>query len=67
MDLKLAAEDLRNISVPLQLAASTILTGFIGMKIGAELHEEIGQALGLLTGLILGFFGYIAVIIRKEQ
>jgi F0F1-type ATP synthase assembly protein I len=67
MDLKLAAEDLRNLSVPLQLAASTIITGFIGMKIGGELHEAFGEPLGLLIGLIVGFFGYVAVIIKKEQ
>ncbi len=55
------------ISIPLQLAASTLVVGFIGMKIGKYMGGNFGGAIGFLAGLIVGFFGYIAVIVKREQ
>ncbi|MBU7042813.1 MAG: hypothetical protein HXS47_04400 [Theionarchaea archaeon] len=67
MKLKISRDTLPGMSVPLQLAASTLIGGLMCMKAGEVLYGEMGQALGLLIGLVLGFFGYIAVIIKKEQ
>jgi len=67
MKLKITEPDLLQISTPLQLAASTVIGGLLCMKVGDMLYGKMGQALGLLTGLVAGFFGYIAVIIKKEQ
>jgi hypothetical protein len=55
------------LSIPLQLAASTVVVGFIGMKIGKNIGGDFGGAMGFLAGLIVGFFGYIAVIVKREQ
>ncbi|MBU7027863.1 MAG: hypothetical protein HXS48_13080 [Theionarchaea archaeon] len=60
-------EPISRASIPLQLAASTIVVGFIGMKIGEYVGGSFGGALGFLVGLVVGFFGYIAVIIKREQ
>ncbi|MBU7031469.1 MAG: hypothetical protein HXS53_02955 [Theionarchaea archaeon] len=67
MKLKITQPDLLQISTPLQLAASTVISGLVCMKIGDMLHGRTGQILGLMAGLVAGFFGYIAVIIKKEQ
>ncbi|MBU7013824.1 MAG: hypothetical protein HXS52_07235 [Theionarchaea archaeon] len=55
------------LSVPLQLAASTLIMGIIGMKVGRWIYGDFGGALGLMIGLIAGFFIYIAVIVKREQ
>lgn len=65
--MKIHTEGISRLSIPLQLAASTVGVGFVGYKIGDTLGGTTGGALGLLAGLILGFFGYIAVIIKREQ
>lgn len=62
-----SSESISRASIPLQLAASTLVVGFIGMKIGEYLGGSFGGALGFLAGLVVGFFGYIAVIIKREQ
>ncbi|MBU6997189.1 MAG: hypothetical protein HXS41_03565 [Theionarchaea archaeon] len=56
-----------HLSVPLQLAASTLIMGIIGMKIGEWIDGDFGGALGLMVGLIAGFFTYVAVIVKREQ
>jgi zinc transporter ZupT len=56
-----------HLSIPLQLAASTIVMGFIGMKVGTWIYGDFGGALGLMVGLIAGFFTYLAVIVKREQ
>jgi hypothetical protein len=67
MKMRISGADLSRMSTPFQLAASTIIGGLLCMKVGDILYGKMGQALGLLTGLVVGFFGYIAVIIKKEQ
>lgn len=64
---KVQTAGISRLSIPLQLAASTVGVGFVGYKVGDFIGGTAGGALGLLVGLILGFFGYIAVIIRREQ
>lgn len=60
-------EGVSRASIPLQLAASTLGVGYIGMKVGEYMGGSLGGVLGLTAGLVIGFFGYIAVIIRREQ
>lgn len=55
------------LSIPLQLAASTLGVGFVCMRMGEYIGGDFGGVLGLMVGLILGFFGYIAIIIKREQ
>ncbi|KYK35477.1 MAG: hypothetical protein HXS46_05615 [Theionarchaea archaeon] len=55
------------LSIPIQLAASTLIVGFILMKVGEYVGGTFGGAIGLMMGLIVGFFGYVAVIVRREQ
>lgn len=55
------------VSIPLQLAASTLGVGYVFMKAGQYIGGDFGGILGLLAGLVVGFFGYIAVIIKREQ
>ncbi|MGD2247390.1 MAG: hypothetical protein PVF58_03220 [Candidatus Methanofastidiosia archaeon] len=55
------------LSIPLQLAASTLVVGYIGMKIGENIGGDFGGVMGFLVGLMVGFFGYIAVIVKREQ
>lgn len=55
------------LSIPIQLAASTIGVGLLCMKAGEYMGGEMGGVFGLMVGLILGFFGYVAVIIKREQ
>lgn len=56
-----------HLSIPLQLAASTVIMGIIGMKVGNWIYGDLGGALGLMVGLITGFFTYVAVIVKREQ
>lgn len=55
------------LSIPLQLVASTLVVGYIGMKIGRYIGGDFAAAMGFLVGLIAGFFGYIVVIVKREQ
>jgi hypothetical protein len=56
-----------HLSIPLQLAASTVIMGIIGMKVGNWIYGDFGGALGLMVGLIVGFFTYVAVLVKREQ
>jgi hypothetical protein len=60
-------EGISRISIPLQLAASTVVTGFVFMKVGSAMGGEYGGAFGLIAGLMVGFFGYLVIIIKREQ
>lgn len=59
--------DFSSLSIPLQLAASTIVVGWLFMKVGTSVGGDFGGVLGLAVGLMVGFFGYIAVIVKREQ
>lgn len=61
------AKDFSHISIPLQLAASTIGVGIVGWKVGEYVGGDFGGALGFMIGLVIGFFGYVAVIVKREQ
>lgn len=62
-----AERDFSKLSIPLQLAASTIVVGFLGMKVGKYIGGDFGGALGFMLGMVTGFFGYIAVLVKREQ
>jgi hypothetical protein len=59
--------DFSYLSIPLQLAASTLGMGFVCMKVGTYFGGNFGGVLGLMVGLVVGFFGYVAVIVKREQ
>ncbi len=62
-----ADRNFSQLSIPLQLAASTIVVGFLGMKVGKYIGGDFGGALGFMFGMVTGFFGYIAVLVKREQ
>jgi F0F1-type ATP synthase assembly protein I len=59
--------DYSRLSIPMQLAASTLVGGVLGYKAGEYFGGALGGALGFMAGLIVGFFGYIVVIVKREQ
>ena len=59
--------DFSYLSIPLQLAASTLGMGLVFMKVGTYFGGDFGGVLGLMIGLVVGFFGYVAVIVKREQ
>lgn len=54
------------LSIPFQLAASTLGVGLVGMKVGEYFGGAFWSAIGFLGGLVAGFFGYVAFMARRE-
>jgi hypothetical protein len=59
--------DYSHLSIPMQLAASTLVGGLMGYKAGEYFGGDLGGALGFMAGLIVGFFGYVVAMIKREQ